>query len=66
MITVNEGDILTLKKMHPCGSDRFEVIRAGADIRLKCTGCGKLLLLQRRQVEKGLKSLLPAAPGEGE
>ena len=64
MITVNEGDILTLKKKHPCGSDRFEVIRAGADIRLKCAGCGRLLLLPRRQVEKGLKSVFPAAQGD--
>ena len=56
MIELHEGDILTLKKAHPCGADRFEVIRTGADVRLKCAGCGKLLLLPRRQVEKGLKA----------
>ncbi len=63
MITINEGDILTLKKPHPCGADHFEVVRAGADVRLKCTGCGKILLLQRRQVEKGLKELTKKAEG---
>ena len=57
MIELHEGDILTLKKAHPCGADRFEVIRTGADVRLKCAGCGKLLLLPRRQVEKGLKTI---------
>lgn len=57
MIELHEGDVLTLKKSHPCGADRFEVIRAGADVRLKCTGCGKVLLLPRRQVEKGLKAI---------
>ena len=55
MFIINEGDILTLKKVHPCGSDRFEVIRAGADIRLKCLGCGRLILLPRRSIEKSLK-----------
>ncbi len=57
MISLSEGDVITLKKPHPCGADRFEVVRAGADVRLKCTGCGKLLLLPRRQVEKGLKTI---------
>ena len=56
MIELHEGDVLTLKKAHPCGSDRFEVIRAGADVRLKCTGCGKTILLPRRQVENGMKT----------
>ena len=55
MFIINEGDILTLKKVHPCGSDRFEVIRAGADIRLKCLGCGRVILLPRRSIEKSLK-----------
>ena len=57
MISLSEGDVITLKQPHPCGADRFEVVRAGADVRLKCTGCGKLLLLPRRQVEKRLKTI---------
>lgn len=56
MTGIREGDVLCLKKAHPCGSDRFEVIRAGADVRLKCLGCGKLILLPRHAVEKGLKA----------
>ena len=55
MILLNEGDVLSLKKAHPCGSDRFEVVRAGSDVRLKCLGCGKLILLPRHAVEKSLK-----------
>ena len=64
MIILNEGDILTLKKAHPCGVDRFEVIRAGAYVRLKCTGCGRLLLLPRRQVEKSLRNVTQKAEGQ--
>ena len=34
------GDIVKLKKQHPCGSSEWEILRVGADFRLKCTGCG--------------------------
>ena len=48
---INVGDIVTLKKPHPCGSSRWEVLRVGADFRLRCTGCGRLTMLSRRRVE---------------
>lgn len=63
MIPLSEGDILTLKKKHPCGGDRFEVLRAASDVRLKCICCGKNLLLPRYEVEKALKT--KAAKAEG-
>ncbi len=49
------GDILTLKKQHPCGSREWEVLRTGADFRLKCTGCEHMVMLPRVQVEKNIR-----------
>lgn len=43
------GDIIKLKKKHPCGSFEWEVLRSGADFRLKCAGCGHQIMMPRRQ-----------------
>ena len=51
------GDIVRLKKQHPCGSSEWEILRVGADFRLKCTGCGHTIMLPRRQVEKSMKEI---------
>ena len=49
------GQILTLKKKHPCGSSEWELIRLGADCRLKCCGCEHQIMLPRRSLEKSIK-----------
>jgi hypothetical protein len=49
------GDIVQMKKQHPCGSYEWEVIRVGADIKIKCTLCGRIVMLPRSKFEKGLK-----------
>ena len=46
------GDIVTLKKVHPCGSKEWEILRVGADFRLKCQGCGHQIMVPRKMVEK--------------
>lgn len=46
------GDIVKLKKPHPCGSHEWEILRVGADFRLKCMGCGHQVMVTRRLVEK--------------
>ena len=51
------GDIVKLKKPHPCGSSDWEILRVGADFRLKCTGCGHQIMVARRLVEKNTKGL---------
>ena len=56
---VRVGDVLELKKDHPCGSRRWEVLRVGMDIRLRCTGCGHEVLAPRRKVEKSIKRVIP-------
>ncbi len=51
------GDIVRLKKKHPCGSFEWEVLRVGADFRLKCMGCGHQIMIARKLVEKNVKEI---------
>ena len=51
------GDIVKLKKKHPCGSQEWEILRVGADFRLKCLGCGRQIMTPRKLVEKNTKGL---------
>jgi hypothetical protein len=51
------GDIVKLKKKHPCGSYEWEILRVGADFRLKCTVCGHQIMIPRKNVEKSTKDL---------
>lgn len=51
----NVGDMITLKKKHPCGNNKWEVLRVGIDFRLKCIGCGHQIMLPRNKVEKMIK-----------
>ncbi len=46
------GDVMRLKKVHPCGSYQWEVVRLGADIGLRCQGCGRRVLLPRSELER--------------
>lgn len=52
------GDVLIMKKKHPCGSDRFAVLRSGMDFRLKCEGCGHEIMLPRAKAEKNIKNVV--------
>ena len=54
---INVTDIIQLKKQHPCGSNEWEVLRIGADFRLKCIGCGHQIMIPRRLVEKNIKNI---------
>ena len=51
------GDIVKLKKPHPCGSSEWEILRVGADFRLKCMGCGHMVMVPRKPVEKNDRGL---------
>ena len=57
---IKVGDVLRLKKEHPCGSREWQVLRIGADFRLKCTGCGHQIMIPRRQAEKNIREIVPA------
>lgn len=52
-----EGDIVKLKKPHPCGNHEWEILRVGADFRLKCMGCGHQVMVARTMVEKNTRGL---------
>lgn len=51
------GDIIKMKKPHPCGSHEWEVLRVGMDFRLKCIGCGHQIMIPRKQVEKNVRGV---------
>ena len=55
---VRVGDTLEMKKPHPCGARRWQVLRVGMDFKLRCTGCGRELMLSRAKAEKGLKKII--------
>lgn len=54
---IRVGDILTMKKSHPCGEKRWTVLRTGADFRLRCLGCGHELMLPRQKAEKNIRTV---------
>ena len=49
------GDIVELKKPHPCGEKKFRILRIGSDVRIVCTGCGRDLTMDRQKFEKAVK-----------
>ena len=57
------GDVVQMKKAHPCGSDVWEVLMAGADVRIKCIKCGRVVLLDRVKFNSRLKKRLKTAAG---
>ena len=52
------NDIVELKKTHPCGSCRWEILRVGMDIKLKCCGCSHELMLPRSKAEKSIRKIV--------
>jgi hypothetical protein len=55
------NDQVKMRKPHPCGSDVWTVIRVGADIKIRCQGCGRIVMLDRPVFEKRLKKILSRA-----
>lgn len=58
---IHIGDKLKMKKAHPCGAFEWEVLRVGIDFRLKCTGCGHMIMIPRKQAEKNVKQIISSA-----
>ncbi len=54
---VRLGDVLKMKKKHPCGSDRFVVTRVGMDFKLRCVGCSHEIMIKRSAAEKNIKQI---------
>ena len=55
---VRVGDILLMKKEHPCKNNEFEVLRIGMDFRIKCTKCGHEVMVQRKKCEHNIKKII--------
>jgi hypothetical protein len=58
VLEINLGDVVTLRKVHPCGGYSWEVVRLGADIGIRCLKCGRRVLLARPVFEKRVKTVL--------
>lgn len=58
-LTIHVGDVLELKKPHPCGGKQFEVMRAGMDFRIRCLTCDAQVWLDRPKLEKRIKKIIP-------
>lgn len=61
-LTLRRGDVLRLRKPHPCGSSDFEVVRLGADIGLICVNCGRRIMLARSLLERRMAGFVSRAP----
>lgn len=55
------GDVVQMRKVHPCGSDKWTIVRTGADVKIRCQGCGRLVMLDRAEFEKRVKKLVQHA-----
>lgn len=58
------GDVLRLRKVHPCGGWDWEVVRLGADIRIRCLSCDRRVMLARSALQKRVKAVVSGPPGQ--
>lgn len=65
-MNIQVGDVLQMKKAHPCGGREWLVLRVGMDFRLRCQTCGREMMIPRNKAEKNVKKVIPQAAPEGE
>ncbi len=58
------GDVVRLRKPHPCGSDQWEIMRVGMDFRIKCLRCGRVVMLPRVDFERSVRSVVKSFSGD--
>lgn len=63
---IKVGDVLEMKKNHPCGAKAFRVLRVGSDIKLTCIGCNRTMTLERVKVEKMIKKIISCEGDNGQ
>ena len=67
ILKISSGDILELKKPHPCGERQFDVLRTGSDIRIVCKTCGRDMTIPRIKLERSVKKIIsPESVGEAD
>lgn len=60
------GDVLELKKPHPCGGVQFRILRVGSEVRIVCASCGRDMTVNRIKLERAIKKIIPAVTDESE
>lgn len=58
IIRLTVGDVVRLRKPHPCGSDRFRIMRVGSEVRVVCLGCGRDMNIDRIKLEKAIRTVI--------
>ncbi len=58
ILKIDVGNVLMMKKPHPCGNDLFTVMRVGSDVRIICNNCGRDLTIDRMKLEKAVKQVI--------
>ena len=61
ILKISIGDVLELKKPHPCGNKLFKVLMVGSDVRIICVECGRDMTLDRIKLEKSIKKITESA-----
>ena len=64
VVALAVGDTVQMRKKHPCGSERFTVLRVGSDVRIRCLGCQRDLTLERVKLEKTIRKVIPGGKGD--
>jgi hypothetical protein len=57
-VKYNLGDIVVMKKNHPCGNNKFEIVRVGADIKIRCVNCSRVIMLSRIDFNKEIRKVI--------
>ena len=61
LVKYNVGDVVKMRKVHPCGGEQWEILRTGMDFRLRCLKCGRVIMLSRPKFEKSVKEIVRSA-----
>ena len=64
VVALAVGDMVQMRKKHPCGSELFTVLRVGSDVRIRCLGCQRDLTLERVKLEKAIRKVIPGGKGD--
>ena len=62
IVRFSVGDTLLMRKPHPCGENKFKVLRSGSDVRIICLSCGRDVTVNRLKLEKNIKQVIPDKP----
>ncbi|MBQ8208450.1 MAG: DUF951 domain-containing protein [Clostridia bacterium] len=65
ILKISVGDIIEMKKNHPCGAKLFKILRVGSDVRIVCEGCGRDMVLDRLRLEKSVKKVVKGEENNG-